>query len=150
MDMEFEKDEDELSLVDVNITAARERVAVIERGIRLLKEQSRCVVESLPFQYLPNQIVIHMVYFVCMMVNAVPTTEGISQVFSPREIVTQRRFDFKKDCKALFGLYVEAGTDTIVTNDMTSRTHICIALGPSGNWQGSTKCFDLSTKFAKP
>ena len=79
------------------------------------------------------------------MVNAVPAAEGISQVFSPREIVTQRKFDFKKDCEALFGSYVEASTDAIVTNDMKSRTHSCISLRPSGNWQGSTKCFDLST-----
>ena len=102
--------------------------------------------KDLPFQYLPKQIVIHMVYFVCTVVNAVPAAEGISQVFSPREIVTQRKFDFKKDCKALFGSYIEASTYEIVTNDMKSRTHSCIALGPSGNWQGSTKCFDLSTR----
>ena len=81
-----------------------------------------------------------------MMVNAVPAAEGISQVFPPREILTQRKFDSKKDCKALFGSYVEASTDAIVTNDMKSRTHSCSALGPSGNWQGSTKCFDLSTR----
>ena len=77
MDMEFEKVKDELGLVDVSTTAAREHVAEIERGIRLLKERSRCVVKSLPFQYLPEQIVIHMVYFVCTMVNAVPAAEGI-------------------------------------------------------------------------
>ena len=40
MDMEFEKVKDELGLVDVNTTAAREQVAEIERGIRLLKERS--------------------------------------------------------------------------------------------------------------
>ena len=66
MDMEFEKVKDELGLIDVNTTAAREHVAEIERGIRLLKERSRCVVKSLPFQYLPKQIVIHVVYFVCI------------------------------------------------------------------------------------
>ena len=133
MDVEFEKVKDELGLVDVNTTAAREHVAEIERGICLLKERSRCVVKSLPFQYLPKQIVIHMVYFICMMVNAVPAAEGISQVFSPRKIVAQRKFDFKKDCKALFGSYVEASTDAIVTNDMKSQTHSYIAFGPSGN-----------------
>ena len=65
MDMEFEKVKDELGLIDVNTTAVREHVAEIEQGIRLLKERSQCVVKSLPFQYLPKQIVIHMVYFVC-------------------------------------------------------------------------------------
>ena len=75
-----------------------------------------------------------MVYIVTMFVNAVLSTEGISQIFFPQEIVTQRKIDFKKDCKVQFGLYVEASTDAIVTNDMMSRTHGCIALGPSGNW----------------
>ena len=28
---------------------------------------------------------------------------------------------------------------------MKLRTHGCVALGTSGNWQGSTKCFDLET-----
>ena len=118
--MESEKVKDELGLVNVNTTAAREHVAEIERGICLLKERSWCVVKSLPFQYLPKQIVIHMVYFVCTMVDAVPAVEGISQVFSPREIVTQRKFDFKKDCKALFSSYVEVSTDAIVV-DKTSK-----------------------------
>ena len=40
MDMEFEKVKDELRLIDVNTTAAREHVAEIERGICLLKERS--------------------------------------------------------------------------------------------------------------
>jgi hypothetical protein len=84
MDMEFEKVKTELGLVDVNTTAAREHVAEIERGIRLLKERARCVVKSLPFQYLPKQIVIHLVYFVCMMVNAIPAAEGILQLLSSR------------------------------------------------------------------
>ena len=30
-----------------------------------------------------------------------------------------------------------------MTNDQTSRTHTCIALGPSGNRQVLLKCFDL-------
>ena len=43
------------------------------------------------------------------------------------------------------GGYVEASTDKVVTNDNTPRTHACIALGPSGNRQGSLKCFDFTT-----
>ena len=38
MDMEFEKIKDDMGLVDVNTTAAREHVDEIEQGIRLLKE----------------------------------------------------------------------------------------------------------------
>ena len=42
-------------------------------------------------------------------------------------------------------MYVEASTDAVITNDMKSRTHECTVMGPSSNWQGSTKCFDSFT-----
>ena len=96
------------------------------------------------YQYLHKQVVIWLVYFCVMMINAVPATNGISTLFAPREIVTGRRFNLKH-LKAGFGDYIEASTDKIVTNDMKGRTHGCISLGPSGNWQGSQVCFDLET-----
>ena len=51
MDMEFEKVKDEIALVELNITAAREHVGEIERSIRVVKERRRCVYTSLPFAY---------------------------------------------------------------------------------------------------
>ena len=81
-----------------------------------------------------------------MFVNAVLAAEGIHQIFSLCEVVTQCKVDFKKDYKAQSGLYMEASTDAVVTNDMKSLTHECIALGPSGNWQGSTKFFEIFTR----
>ena len=80
MDMEFKKIKDDMGLVDVNTTVAREHMAEIERGICLLKERSRCVVKSLPFQYLHKQIVIQLVYFVTLFVNTILSAEGISQI----------------------------------------------------------------------
>ena len=56
-----------------------------------------------------------------------------------------RKFDVSKYARVEFGSYIEASYDHEVTNDMSDRTHGCIALGPSGNIQGSVKCFDLLT-----
>ena len=145
MDMEFDKIKDLVGLVEVNTTAAREHVAEIEQEVRLVKERTRCITSGLPFAYLHQQIVIHLVYFICLWLNAIPADKGISANFYPREIVTQRQVDFKKDARVLFGAYIEASTGAIVTNDQTPRTHGCIALGPSGNLQGSVKCFDIKT-----
>ena len=92
-----------------------------------------------------KQIMIHMVYFVTIMLNAVPATLGVSKIYSLCEIVTQRKLDMNKDCKVRFGTYVEAREDTQITNTMKSRTEECIVLGPSGNWEGSTTCFNLSS-----
>ena len=149
MDGEFAKIKPEVEL-DINISAANEHVGEIERYHRTLKERCRCTLSDMrpigskAYQYLHKQIVIRMVYFCVMMINAVPATKGISTRFAPREIVTGRRLNFKH-LKAGFGDYIEATTDKEVTNDMKGRTHACISLGPSGNWQGSQVCFDLET-----
>jgi len=110
-----------------------------------VKERCRCVYADMPVSHLHKQIVIHMVYFGQTMMNAFPAAKGISDRFSPREIVLGRPLDAERDLKARFGDYVEASVDADVTNDIKGRTHPCIALGPSGNWQGSVKCFDLGT-----
>ena len=52
---------------------------------------------------------------------------------------------FTKHCTVDVGAYVEASTNTIITNGNNDRTHACTALGPSGNRQGSINCFDLDT-----
>ena len=88
---------------------------------------------------------IQLVYMVTMFVNAVLATEGILPHYLPREIMTQRKIDFVKDCKVKFGQYIKASEDDMVTNTMNTWTHPYIAMGPSRNWQGSTKCFDLCT-----
>ena len=59
--------------------------------------------------------------------------------------MTQRCVELDDRCKAIYGSYVQATTDAMVTHDQKSRTHGCIVLGPSGNCQGSLKCFDLET-----
>ena len=120
----------------------------IERLIKFIKERARCVILDLRvagFKYLHRLIVLHCLYFVTMMINAVPADGGISEKYSPCEIVTGRKLDLKKDCRALFGAYFESSKDAVTTNTMDERTHSCIALGPSGNLQGSVKCFDLLT-----
>ena len=129
MDMEFEKIKDEFDRVEVNTTAAREHVGEIEREIRLVKERSRCVISDLRvagFTFLHKMIIVHCVYFVVMMLNAVPDASGISEKYSPREIVTSRKLDMKKDCRARFGAYVEASKDADITSTMAKRTHSCI------------------------
>ena len=149
MDREFEKIKPGVEL-DINISAAREHVGEIERYHRTLKERCRCVLAGMrligseAYQYLHKQIVIRLVYFCVMMINAVPAAKGISDRFAPREIVTGRRLNLKH-IKARLGDYIEASTDEIVTNDMKGRTHGCISLGSSGIWQGSQVCFDLET-----
>ena len=78
------------------------------------------------------------------MINAIPAAKSISERFAPREIVTGRRLNLNH-LKDIFGENIEAIIYDYVTNNMKGRTHPCIYLGPSGNWQGSQMCFDLET-----
>ena len=85
MDQEFDKVRDEVGLVEVNTTAAREHVSEIERFIRVVKERARAVKADMPDEivYLPKQVVIAMIYFIHRMLNATTAAKGISDRLSP-------------------------------------------------------------------
>ena len=78
------------------------------------------------------------------MLNVPISDDGISKEMSPWEIVTGRCFNVEKQCRTIFGEYIEASDDAYVTNDMKPRTQACIALGSSGDEQGSVVCFQVS------
>ena len=94
MDQEFDKIVDEVPKLEINTTEAREHVGEIERTIRTVKERSPVVVSYQPYAILPKPIVIHLVYFSILWLNKKPNKIGISQVHSPREIVTRRKLDW--------------------------------------------------------
>jgi hypothetical protein len=75
------------------------------------------------------------------MRNAYPDAQGIS----PPEIVLRWQLDFKTHCRAQFGAYciVYDEPHTTTTNTMNERTRNAICLGPTGNFQGTLKFFDL-------
>jgi hypothetical protein len=85
MDNDFEKVQDHVPFVDMNTPAAAEHVAEIERYIRMIKEQSRAII--CPYKSLPQQILIRLLHFVVMWLNNFPSATGISNQFSPREII---------------------------------------------------------------
>ena len=48
------------------------------------------------------------------------------QWFSPCEIITGLTIDYKRDCKAVVGAYMEASPDAEITNDNAERRQSCI------------------------
>ena len=84
-----------------------------------MKEKTWCLISYMldcGIKYLHNQIVIHMVYNVCIWLNEFLLKSGLSMEYSSREIVTQCFVNYKKYCRAEFGSYVESGIDAMVTN----------------------------------
>ena len=150
MDGEFAKLESSFDIVEINTTAAREHVGEIERSIRTIKERARSISTVLPYTTLPKQLVIHLIYYVVMFLNAMPAKTGISETISPREIVMRRRLDWNKHCTGEFGEYVEAHIDPDITNNNKTRTFSGIYLGVTGNIQGIKKVFDLTSDVNGP
>jgi hypothetical protein len=149
MDQEFDKVEDACDMVEINTTAAHEHVGKIKHFIRTIKERSRALVSDLPYTPLPRQVVIHLVYFAVLWLNSLPAAVGVSDKYSPWEIVLGRKLDFEKHCKTTFGSYLEAHADPPITNTMRPRTFPGIFLGPTGNRQGTHKVFDINTGVVK-
>lgn len=144
MDGEFEKIKTHMPQVDINTTRANEHVGKVERAIRTLKEHARSIINTLPFSALPKHILIKMMYHVALWLNAFPAHNGISSKFSPREIVTHVGLDFKKHCRVPFVTYCEVHEYPNPLNSMAPRTKPAIALGPTGNAQGTHKFFCLT------
>lgn len=145
MDMEFQPLQELMPNIVVNTTAANEHVAEIERRIRVVKERARAIINTLPYPKLPKRMVVELLYFITMWLNAFPVKNGISQKWSPRELLRRHRLDATRHCRAEFGAYCEVHDEPTPSNTMQRRTHAAICLGPTGNIQGSYKFLCLST-----
>ncbi len=145
MDVEFEKVRDLIPCVECNTTAAKEHVSKEERTIRTIKERTRGILVTLPFQHLPCRMKIEFIYFMVLWLNAFPVKNGISSVFLPRELLVRWRMDYSKHCRVLPGTYCEVHDEPSPSNRMTPRMHKAIAMGPTGNLQGSVKFLCLNT-----
>ncbi|KAL7466255.1 hypothetical protein ACHAXS_006545 [Conticribra weissflogii] len=145
MDGEFEKVKTLLPEVIVNTTSAGEHVGEVERHIRTIKERTQGITNTLPFRTMPARMMVELIYFCTMWLNAIPNRNGVTQQFSPREIVVRQQVDYKKHCQVPFGAYCEVFEDRDQTNTMASCTRGAISLGPTGNMQGTYKFFCLTT-----
>ena len=99
----------------------------------------------MPFDILPNIIIKMMVINAVMLMNAHINKQGVSQIYSPREMVLRRNLDFATHCTGVFGEYVLAYDDNTITNTMQERAISGIYVGSAGNMQGSVKVLSLSS-----
>ena len=115
----------------------------IERHIRVVKERSRAIYNTVPFTRFPAQMVIEMVYNCNFWLNSFPHPDGVSAVLSPRTIVTGHTIDFERHCRIEYGAYAQVHEEH--DNSMMSRTTGALAMRPTGNLQGSFHFFSLNT-----
>jgi hypothetical protein len=98
-----------------------------------------------PFKKMSQVILIELIYFVVLLLNAFPTKTGISAMLSPHKILYRHKLDFAKHCKALFMAYCKAHNKSVPTNTVGTRSTPTTVLGPTGNLQGTYKFFSLAT-----
>jgi hypothetical protein len=90
-------------------------------------------------------MIIELIHFVVLWLNAFPPSSGVSSTYSPITIMTGTTLDYNKHCRLPFGAYVETHEDNGATNTIVERTRGSICLGPTANFQGSCKFFCLDT-----
>ena len=131
--------------VDVEYSPAKAHVPEAERNNRTLKERIRAAYHRLPFKALPKAIMKILVMEAARKLNYFPAKYGISQHYSPRQIMHQQTLDYEKHCKFVFGSYVQAHDEPAPTNTQAARTIDAIYLRPVDNG-ASHEVYDLSTQ----
>jgi hypothetical protein len=129
----------------INLASADEHVPEIERKIRVVKERTRALRHSLPFNRLPRMMTIHMVLNVVKLLTYFPTKAGFSNHWSPRMIMAGKPLNYKKDLALEFGAYCQVHAHHTPRNSMKACTEGGICLGPIGNEQGGFKFMSLQS-----
>ena len=143
VDQQFEGLQRRMSNVNINAFSMQEHVPEVERLIRTIKEQAQATYANIPFDKIPQQMVVEMLRCIVFYLNAFPWSNGVSQTMSPLTLLEGTYLDYNLHFQVIFGEYgmVYDGTD----NTMNPRMTGAIAMGPSGNHQGGTKWFSLLT-----
>jgi hypothetical protein len=144
MDGEFEKIKNLMPTVECNTTTVKEHVSKAKQTICMIKERTWGLITTLPFKHIPHRMKIKFVYFTILWFNTFPVKTGILVMYSPRELLVRWRLDYAKHCQVVPGTYCEVHNKPIPMKTMTACTHEGIALGPTGNLQGSVKFYCLT------
>lgn len=89
-----------------------------------------------------------MVLHAGLFMNSYVDKQGVSDKYSPRELILRWQLNWKRHCKYQFGAYRQAYDDPDSTETNTQQSHSwnVICVGPMGNMQGSYYFLDLDTK----
>jgi hypothetical protein len=91
-------------------------------------------------------MLIHLLHFIVMWLNNFPVSHGVSDRFSPCELILRHKLDYRHHCHAPFGVYYKAHEDNATkTNSMKTCRTPSICLGPTSNIQGTYNFLNLVT-----
>ena len=93
--------------VMVNTCRPGEHVPTIKRKIRTIKERVRSLILTLPFDSIPEVILVQAVIFSVMWLNFFCPKGGVSTRMSPQTIMTGFSPDASKHCRMPFGGFAQ-------------------------------------------
>ena len=85
-----------------NFATRNEHVPEIERQHRVIKERERACRSTLPFEVLPQLLLVEMVNNCALWINMFPSKGGISNA-SSRTLMTGIKLYYSKHCRLPFG-----------------------------------------------
>ena len=129
----------------VNLTSANEHVPEIERRIRVVKERARSSRHSLPFNRIPRLLTIYIVFKAVKLLNYFPPKGGISDIVSPKTLMTGETLNYSLQLTLQIGQYCQVHEELTPRNSQLPGTQGAICLGPSGNIQGGFKFMSLAS-----
>jgi hypothetical protein len=118
----------------LNLAAASENVGLIEQNIRFLKEKTRLIRHSLPFERIPAIMCIRMVLHAVRFMYSFPWKRGLTH-YPSRAIMNGTRLHMNQ-FQLKFGSYSQVAEDVTPCNILAARTCGAISIGPSGNLSG--------------
>ena len=79
----------------------------IERKNHVIKERKISPIRTFPFKNIPGQIIIEIIRFVGICINQGPSYNGVSDFYSPHNIIMVKNIAYENHCKFIYGSYVE-------------------------------------------
>ena len=116
-----------------------------ERNNRTIKERMRVAHARMPFKAIPRIMTEQLAETVTEKLNWFPAKNGISEHYSPEQIVDHRNVNFKRDCVSEFGAYVH-GSGGESNNKMAPRTVEGVYIRATRNERGGHRILNLNTK----
>ena len=141
-DNEFEKIRPLVAPIHVETCGRDEHVPDIERGVRTIKERSRCTTSTLPFKRIPGVMIDANIQDKIFWLNYFPPTDYISNTVGPSGMILGTPSIDYNTLQLDFGQYCEVHDGT--TNTLTPRSIGAIALRPK-NTSGSYYFMSLET-----
>lgn len=123
--------------------SAQEHVPEAERNNRTLKERIRAAYALSPLKTPPKAVIQYMVTEAAKKLNYFPPQGGISDYFSPREILHHRKLDYRKQCIPTLSCVIG---HEVSTNTPRPRGWDCIYLCQNDPIRGGHTLYHVVTQ----